>query len=169
MAIGLPLRAWGHMPRSAGTLTLRGYINPVASICMASLMGFAIVAGIVDTSSGSTARQVVLISCVLGCFVVFALRSSRLRVVCKEDVVVIHGHFRNQTVPVRDVRAVNVEAYEGWLSRGPTEMFWMLVLSVRNEADEGKRDGHEIELRILASRKLRADRFEKSLRTRLRL
>ncbi|MGB3829739.1 MAG: hypothetical protein WA962_13275 [Ornithinimicrobium sp.] len=146
-----------------GPLVLRGCISPIVSSALIGLLGLSAIAGMIDYSTHAEVVKIFLVV-VIAVFVAFyAWRSFLIRVVCEDAQIVVISHFRRRVIDPLTVRSVDVEAYEGLLSRGPTELFWMLVIYLEGEKN-GLFEKSRVSLPILASRKRTTDKMQKLLR-----
>jgi len=148
-------------PADASPLVLRGLINPIASSFYVLLLGLGCIAGLVDHEP-LTAKKVVLICGIAVFQIAYLARCSQLRVTAHATDIKHYGHFRTRSIRIQDIERVDIEPYEGWLSVGPTEVMWILELTLKSADPE--KIGRAVKLPVLAARKVRADQMEAQLR-----
>lgn len=151
----------------APLLVLRGLINPIVSSGWWLLFGVASMGGVAEVNPIPFLDEWVVISGIAVLLVVYLARCTQLRVTASPTELRQHGHFRTRTIRLCDVERVNVEPYEGWLTSGYTNPFWMPELTLKS--DDPAKMGRPIELPVLAAKKTTADRMEARLREHLRL
>lgn len=145
-------------------LVIRGLINPIFSGVMIGLLGISSIMGMIDYSTDTEVVKFSWVVAIAGFVGFYLWRSFLIRVVCEDAQIVVVSHFRRRTIDPLTVRSVDVEPYEGFLSRGPTELFWMLVIYLDGEDLDGLFEKSRVSLPILASRKRTTDKMQKLLR-----